>query len=85
MEQFRYIGKETGRTGNRRKNRDHPDHSIAMIRENTEKSPVTQTPVKNHQLVRVGKTRQEIIIIIIVTMIIIIIIIKNQSYQSGNR
>ena len=48
-----------------RKNRDHPDHSIFKISQNTGKSPgdlrrlvVTQTPVKDHQLVLVWKARK---------------------------
>ena len=43
--------------------RDHPNDSIVELSQNTTKSPgdlrrlvVTQTPVKNHQLMVVGKT-----------------------------
>ena len=49
-------------TGNQRKNRDHPDLSIGEIGQNTEKSPedlrrlaVTQTSVKDHQLIIIMK------------------------------
>ena len=51
------IGKGTGKFGNKRKSRDHPDYSITKIAQNTKKSPgnlrkfaVNQTPVKNHRL-----------------------------------
>ena len=57
------IGKRTGKLGNKRTSRDHPDYSVIKIRQNTEKSPgglrrlaVTQTPVRNHQLTLVWKT-----------------------------
>ena len=50
------IGKMPGSVGNRRTNRDHSDHSIVEIGQNTMKIPgdlrrlaVTQTPVKDHQ------------------------------------
>ena len=33
------IGKGTGRLGNKRTSRDHPDNSIVKIRQDTEKSP----------------------------------------------
>ena len=56
-------GKATGRLGNKRTSRDHPDYSIIKIDQNIEKSSgdlrklaVSQTPVKNHQLTLVGKT-----------------------------
>ena len=56
------IGKRTGRLGNKRTNRDHPEYSIIKIGQNTEKSPgdlrklaVIQTPEKNHQLTWVWK------------------------------
>ena len=45
------LGKGTGKVENRRTNRDHPNHSITKIGQNTEKSPgdlrglITQTPV----------------------------------------
>ena len=51
------IGKGTGRFGNKRISRDHPDNNIIKIDQNTEKSPgdlrrltVSQTPLKNNQL-----------------------------------
>ena len=51
------IDHGTGRFGNKRTNRDHPNLSIINISQNNEKSPgdlmrlaVTQTPVENHQL-----------------------------------
>ena len=57
------FGKGSGRVGNWRKNRDHPNNNI---NKNTEKSPgglkrlaITQTTKKNHQLTLVGKTPQE--------------------------
>ena len=57
------IGKGTGRLGNKRINRVHPDYSIIKIGQNTEKGTgdlrrlaVTQTPVKNPQLMLVQKT-----------------------------
>ena len=47
------LGEETGGIGNQKKNRDHPDFTIAEISQNTKESPgdrsrftVTQTPVK---------------------------------------
>ena len=50
------IAKGTTRVGNKRTNGDHPNYSIIMIGQNTEKSPgdlrrlaVSQTLVKNHQ------------------------------------
>ena len=59
-------GKEDGRVGNWRTSRDHLNYSIVKIGQNTEKSPgdlrrlvVTQTPVKDHQLTLVSKTRKE--------------------------
>ena len=57
-------GKGTGRLGNRRTNRDHPDYSIIKIGQNTWKSLVTQTPVRDHQLTLVWKTLKEIMMII---------------------
>ena len=60
------LGKGTGRVGNQRTNRDNPNKSITKIGQNTEKSSedlrrlvVTQTPVKDHQLTLVWKTRKE--------------------------
>ena len=60
------IGKGTGRRRNQRTRGDHPDYSI-KIGQNTEKSSgdlrrlvIAQTPVKNHQLTLVGKTRKEV-------------------------
>ena len=54
------IGTGTGGLRNKRASGDHPNYSIAEIGQNTEKSPedlrrlaVTQTPVKNHQLMPV--------------------------------
>ena len=54
------IGKGTRRTGNKNMSGDHPNDSIVKIGQNTEKSPgdlrrlaVTQTPVKDHQLMLV--------------------------------
>ena len=49
--------KRTGGLGNKRTSGDHPNYCIIEIAQNTEKSPrdlkrlaVTQTPVKDHQL-----------------------------------
>ena len=50
------FSKETGRFRNRKTSRDHPDYSLVMIGQNTEKSwrlAVTQTPEKDHYLVLV--------------------------------
>ena len=51
------LTKGTGRVGNRRTNRDHPNYSVVKIDQNTKESSgdmwtlaVTQTPVKYHQL-----------------------------------
>ena len=56
------IDKETGGHGNKGISRDYPNNSI-KIGQNTAKSAedlsrldVTQTPVRNYQLVLVGKT-----------------------------
>ncbi len=50
-------------TGNWRTSGDHPNYSTVENNQNTEKSPgdlrrlaVTQTPVKDHQLMQTGKT-----------------------------
>ena len=58
------LGK--GRLRIKYRNRDHPNTSIVEIGQNTKKSPgdlrrlaVTQTPVKDHQLTLVWKTRKE--------------------------
>ena len=48
--------KSNWRLGNKRASGDHPDYSIIQISQNTEKSPVTQTPLKSHQLKQVWKT-----------------------------
>ena len=54
------IDKDTRKLGNQRTSRNHADYSINNIGQNTEKSPgdlkrlaVTQTPVKNHELILV--------------------------------
>ena len=54
------IGTGTRGLGNKRASGDHPIYSIIKIGQNTEKSPgdlrrlvVTQTPVRNHQLMLV--------------------------------
>ena len=56
------IGTGTGGLGNKRTSGDHPNYSIVEIGLKTKKSPgefrrlaVTQTPVKNHQLMLVWK------------------------------
>ena len=71
----RMIGKGTGRLGNKSMCGDHPDISTVDIGPNTEKSPgnlrslaVTETPVRNHQLKPVWKTRKGVIKIIIGTI-----------------
>ena len=52
------IGKGSGKHGNKRTSREHPNSSIIKTGQNTEKSPgdlrrlvVIQTPMKNNQLV----------------------------------
>ena len=63
----RYIhqrtDKGTGRLGNKRTSRDHPNDSIIKIGQHTKKSPgdlrrlaVTQTSMENNQLTLVCKT-----------------------------
>ena len=54
------VPEETGRKGNRGMNWDHPNYCIVEVGQNTEKSSgdsrrhaVTQTPVKDHQLMLV--------------------------------
>ena len=56
------LGKKNGAT----KNRDHLDHSIVEIDQNTQKRhgdptrlAVTQTPVKDHQATVVWKTHEK--------------------------
>ena len=56
----------TGGLENKKVSGDHPNYSIIKIGQNIEKSPVdlrrlavTETPVKNHQLMLVGKTQKE--------------------------
>ena len=51
------LVKKTIGAGNRRTSRDHPNYGIVEVGKNTEKSPrdlrkipVTQTPVRDHQL-----------------------------------
>ena len=62
------LGKGTDKVGNQSKNWDHPDYSIIEIRQNTEMSAadlkrlaVTQTPVKDYQLMLVWKTCKDYI------------------------
>ena len=50
-------GKGTGRLENKRTSKDHPDHCIIKVSQNTEESPgdlrrfaITQTLVKVHQV-----------------------------------
>ena len=76
------IGKAIGRLGNKRASGDHPECSIIMIGQNTEKSPgdmgilaVTQTLMKDHQL----KLEEKSLIIII------IIVITQNLYQRMRR
>ena len=72
----RFIEK-TGRLGGWRTSGDHPNYSIIENGQNTEKSSgdlrrlaVTQTPVKDHQLMLMWKTLMSKIIIIIIIIII---------------
>ena len=58
------IDTRTGGLGKKTTGGDNPNYSIAEIGQNTEKSPgdlrklaVTQTPVRNHRLTLVRKTR----------------------------
>ena len=60
------LGNWTGRVGHQRTKRDHPDYNIVEIGQNTEKSPwdlwrfaVTQTPVKDRQLMLLWKAHNE--------------------------
>ena len=60
------ITKGTERLGNKRTSEDHPNYYIIENDQNTEKSPgdlrklpVTQTPVKDHQLKLMWKTLKE--------------------------
>ena len=60
------ISKKDGRVGNQRTNRDHPNYNIIEIGQKTKKSPEdfrrlpnAQTPVKDHQLMLVWKTRKD--------------------------
>ena len=60
----RMISLEAGRTRNQRKSGVLPDYSIIKIGQNTEKGSgdlkrlaVTQTPVEDHQLMVVWKTK----------------------------
>ena len=59
------IGKGTRRVGNQKKNRRHPDYIIIKIDQVTKNSPgvlrrlaVIYTPVNDHQMGPVGKTRE---------------------------
>ena len=61
------IGKGTERLRNQRTIRDHPDYNIINIGQNTEKSPgdlrrlaVSQTPMKNLQLMLVRKNLKRV-------------------------
>ena len=60
------IIKKPGGLGSWRTGRDYPNDSITENSQNTEKSPgdlrrlaVTQTPVRNHQLILMWKTLKE--------------------------
>ena len=62
------LGKGTERVETERKNRDHPDYSSVEIGQNSERSPgdprrfaVTQTPVKDYQLMLVWKNLQRVL------------------------
>ena len=59
------VGTRTGGLGSKRTSRDHYNYSIVEISQNTEKSlgdlrrlAVIQTPVRNHWLTLVRKTRK---------------------------
>ena len=65
LEWFLKPRKENGGNGNLRKNRNHPNLGIVKISQITKKSfgdltrfAVTQTPVKDHLLTLVRKTRK---------------------------
>ena len=67
---FKMIGKGTGKIGNQKTSRNHPSYSFVKISQNIEKSPgdlrriaVSQTPVKDHELALVGKKNLQIITI----------------------
>ena len=62
----RRIDKGTGGLENKRSSGDHPNYCIMEIGQNTEKGlgdtrrlAVTQTPVKDHQLTLIWKTRKK--------------------------
>ena len=64
---YQRIGTGTGGLGNKTTSGDHPNDSIIKIGQNTEKSPedlrrlaVSQTLVKNNQLMLVGKILKKV-------------------------
>ena len=68
------TGTRTGGLGNKRREGDHQNYCFVKIRQNTEKSPghltrlvVTQTPVRIHRLMQVGKTQKGVNITITTT------------------
>ena len=62
---FWYSHQRTVGLGNKRTKGDHPNYNIIENSQNTEKNPgdlrltVTQTPVKDHQLILKRKTLKE--------------------------
>ena len=64
---FQRIGKGTGELGNKSTRGDHPNDSIVKIGQNNKNSSgklrrlaVTQTPVKDHQLMLICKILKEV-------------------------
>ena len=59
---FGRLEKETGRNGNRRRSRDHPNYSIIKIGQNTEKNPgdLRRLAVISHQLTLALKSLKRI-------------------------
>ena len=65
LERSQKLGRKTGGILNQMKNQDHTDYRMVNIGQYTEESPrylkklaIIQTPVNNHQLTLMGKTRQ---------------------------
>ena len=54
------VTKGAGRIVNKNTSEDHPNDSTVKIGQYTEKSLVTQTPVKDHQLMLVWKTHKRV-------------------------
>ena len=64
---YQRIGKRTGGLGNKRTSGDHSNYCVVEIGKNIKKSPVdlwrlalTQTPVKDHQLMLMWKNLKRV-------------------------